>query len=221
MTPIDMPTAADSVAVRSLLPEPAVQRLPWYLAYVSQLRALGVDSVSSTQISRQLNLDSSLIAKDLSYLNLRGKPRVGYDVEQLEAALADFLCFRKAHRAVVFGVGSLGAALMADKGLERYGLEIVAGFDIRSKAPIGGIPVFAVGEASRRVAELGAVVGIITVPRDVAESVATLAVEAGVKALWNFSPTRLSPREGIVVQDTSLYSHLALMYNRLEQLNGR
>ena len=36
------------------------QRLPWYLAYVCQLRAQGVENVSSTQISKHLNVDSCL-----------------------------------------------------------------------------------------------------------------------------------------------------------------
>jgi redox-sensing transcriptional repressor rex len=213
----DKSASSSTASLRSLLPEPAIQRLPWYLAYVSQLRALGVEQVSSTQISKHLNVDASQIAKDLSYLNVRGKTRIGYDVEKLEAALADFLCFQKTHRAVILGVGSLGAALIGDVGLGRYGLKIVAGFDVEEKLPIGDIPVFNISEVDRRVRELGAEVGILTVPHDVAQEVADMATQAGIKAIWNFSPHRLQPRPGVVIQDTSLYSHLALMYNRLEQ----
>lgn len=209
--------SSSDASLRSLLPEPAIQRLPWYLAYVSQLRASGIEQVSSTQISKHLNVDASQIAKDLSYLNVRGKTRIGYDVEQLEAALADFLCFQKTHRAVILGVGSLGAALMSDVGLGRYGLKIVAGFDIEPKAPVGAIPVFHISEVGERVKELDAQVGILTVPHSVAQEVADRAIQAGIKAIWNFSPHRLQPREGIIIQDTSIYSHLALMYNRLEQ----
>ena len=39
-----------SAAMRELLPEPTIQRLPWYFAYVSRLRSLGVEIDSSTQI---------------------------------------------------------------------------------------------------------------------------------------------------------------------------
>lgn len=204
-----------SIAVRELLPEPTVQRLPWYFAYVSQLRALGVERVSSTQISRRLNVDASQIAKDLSFLNVRGKTRIGYDVVRLEAALADFLGFQRQHKAVIFGVGSLGAALISDTGLGRYGLDIVAGFDTDPQK-IGGM-VYHLDEVGDKVAELGAEIGIIAVPHEVAQDVADRAVSAGIKALWNFTPHRLLSRPGIVIQDTSIYSHLALMYNRLEQ----
>lgn len=211
----------DSASMRALLPEPAIQRLPWYLAYVSQLRALGVEQVSSTQISRRLNVDSSQIAKDLSYLNVKGKTRIGYDVSRLESALADFLGFRKVHKAAILGVGSLGAALMSDVGLGRYGLNIVAGFDTEPKQSVGDIPVFNINDLNKRVKELDIHIGILTVPHDVAQEVADRAVEAGIKAIWNFTPHRLQRREGIVMQDTSLYSHLAVMYNRLEQQNDQ
>ena len=45
--------------LRDLIPEPALRRLPWYLAYVSLLRQRGVEYVSSTGISRGINVDAS------------------------------------------------------------------------------------------------------------------------------------------------------------------
>ena len=40
-------------------------------------------------------------------------------------------------------------------------------------------------------------------------------VEGGIKAVWNFTPFRIRVPENIVVQNTSLYAHLAVMFNRL------
>ena len=113
-----------------ILPEPTLRRLPWYLAYVEILKANGVENVSSTQISRALSVDASQIAKDLSFLNIRGKTRIGYEVGALIEALSDFLGFTRSHKAYVIGTGSLGKALIRDSGLSNYGLEIVAGFDV-------------------------------------------------------------------------------------------
>lgn len=104
--------------------------MPWYLAYVSLLREMKVEYVSSTQISRELKVDPSQIAKDLSFLDIRGKTRIGYEVALLEHKLEEFLGFRREHRAVIVGVGSLGGALMQDSGLSRYGLQIVAGLTV-------------------------------------------------------------------------------------------
>ena len=72
------------------LPEPTLRRLPWYLAYLGLLNQKGVEYISSTKISEELNVDSSQIAKDLSFLNIRGKTRIGYEVKALESKLRDF-----------------------------------------------------------------------------------------------------------------------------------
>lgn len=204
---------------RVVIPEPALRRLPWYLAYVSLLRQKKVEYVSSTQISRDLSVDSSQIAKDLSFLNIKGKTRIGYEVASLEQVLQDFLGFRLSHNALIVGVGSLGGALIQDSGLEQFGLNIVAGFDVNPQIigrTICGIPVFDVKELELRRRQFAADIGIITVPVHAAQEVADNFVAAGVKALWNFTPFRIKvDEEKIVVQNTSIYAHLAVMYNRL------
>jgi len=205
---------------RNLLPEPTLSRLPWYLAYVSQLRAKGVEYVSSTTISKAIGVDASQIAKDLSHISLRGKTRIGYEVASLESTLTNFLGFTHVHRAVIAGVGSLGSALIADSGLARFGLNIVAGFDI-NPAVIGtkicNVPVHHISQLGEWRRRLDAEIGVVAVPADKAQEMADLMVQSGVKALWNFAPCRLRAKPGIVVQDTSIYAHLAVMYNRINR----
>lgn len=207
-----------NIPVRGILPEPTLRRLPWYLAHLRMLRRRGVESVSSTSMAKQLNVDSSQIAKDLSFLDIRGKTRIGYDVAQLEECLRDFLGFNKRHNALMVGVGSLGSALIADSGLEHYGLNIVAGFDVSPAVvgkTLGGVPVYDIEELEALRDGLDAEIGIIAVPVDQAQDVADLLVAAGIKALWNFTPVRIRTSADIVVTNTSIYAHLAVMYNRL------
>ena len=59
------------------IPEPSLRRLPWYLAYVKLVRNQGEKSISSTQIAQKIGVDASQVAKDLSYVNIAGKIRVG------------------------------------------------------------------------------------------------------------------------------------------------
>lgn len=204
--------------LRDLIPEPALRRLPWYLAYVSLLREKGVEYVSSTGIARGINVDASQIAKDLSFLDIKGKTRIGYEVALLEHKLEEFLGFRKRHRAAIVGVGSLGRALMQDSGLTNYGLEVVSGFDV-DPSKIGtsheGIPVYDVAELADKTRELNMEIGIVTVPVEYAQAAADAIVNAGLKAIWNFTPCRIQVPEGIVVSNTSIYAHLAVMYNRM------
>ena len=201
-----------------LLPEPTLRRLPWYLAYVTMLNQQGVVNVSSRRLAQDLDVDASQIAKDLSFINIKGKTRIGYDVSELEEALRNFLGFRNRHNAVIVGAGSLGAALMHDSGLQHYGLNIVAGIDVNPElidSDIAGIPVCAPSRLNGLVDEMDIRIGIIAVPVEQAQIVADSLIDSGVKALWNFTPRRITVPAGVVVANTSIYSHLAVMYNRL------
>ncbi len=214
---------SDAVAPRVFPSEPTLRRLPWYLAYIHLLSERGVEYVSSTTIARSINVDASQIAKDLSVLGIRGKTRIGYEVGMLESALEGFLGFATPHRAVIMGVGSLGAALISDSGLARYGMRIVAGFDVNPEvvgSEIAGVKVFGLERLAEKVAECDARIGIITVPVESAQSTADRLVAAGVDALWNFTPMRLRTAPEVVIQNTSIYAHLAVMYNRLSGIDA-
>lgn len=200
------------------LPEPTLRRLPWYLAYLKLLKDKGEEYVSSTQISKEINVDASQIAKDLSFINISGKTRVGYEVNSLVEVLESFLGFTKTHRAFILGAGSLGAALLHDNGLEQYGLQVVAAFDVNPTkigTVINGIPVYHIDELQKYRQEMNVSIGILTVPVDKAQAVADRIIECGIKAIWNFTPFRIRVPHNIVVQNTSIYAHLAVMFNRL------
>jgi redox-sensing transcriptional repressor len=98
----------------------------------------------------------------------------------------------------------------------------MAGFDVRPEVvgkAINGIPVYSMDDFSRLQAESPVPIGILTVPVEKAQLVADQIIEGGIQAIWNFTPYRINVSEHIVVQNTSIYAHLALMFNRLEQLS--
>ncbi len=203
-----------------MIPEPTVRRLPWYLAHVRMLASQGIAHVSSTQIASVINVDSSQIAKDLSFLNIKGKTRIGYDVSQLKTELEAFLGFTGMHRAVMVGTGSLGSALMQDRGLMQYGLHIVAGFDVDDAVvgtSIAGTPVYHLSQLPQLQQQLDVSIAVLAVPAEQAQRAADDIIAAGVKAIWNFTPFRIKAPAHIVIQNTSIYAHLALIYNRLGQ----
>lgn len=212
-----MPIIRDNIT-KNAVPEPTLRRLPWYLAYVTLLRHQGVQYVSSTAISREINVDSSQIAKDLSALQIRGKTRIGYDTAELEESLRNFLGFNRQHNAVMIGVGSLGSALIADRGLDRFGLNIVAGFDVNDKiigTTLKNVAIFPIDRFAEISRAYNAEVAIIAVPVDHAQASADMAVGAGIRALWNFTPFRIRTSGNTVIQNTSIYADLAVMYHRI------
>ncbi|MDD2327732.1 MAG: redox-sensing transcriptional repressor Rex [bacterium] len=200
------------------IPEPALRRLPWYLSYVKLLKSQGETIVSSTQIARKIDVSASQIAKDLSYVDIQGKTRVGYEIDDLIHVLETFLGFTRTHRAVVFGVGSLGAALLSDSGLQQFGLKIIAGYDVNESVvnkKIHSIPVYHSDQFIERNGTMRAEIGVLTVPPGIAQEVSDYMIRGGIKGIWNFTPFRIRVPEGVVLQNTSLYAHLAVMFNRL------
>lgn len=202
-----------------LLPEPTLRRLPWYLAYLDTIEQRGVENVSSTTISKALNVDSSQIAKDLSFLNLKGKTRIGYNVSDMRRKLSAFLDFKSSHGAYIIGAGSLGQALIRDKGLSNYGLQILAAFDTdpaKIGTTIDGVEVFALESLEEQMKLRPASIAVLAVPSQAAQDVADSAMKSGIKAIWNFTPYRVSVPDDIVMSSTSIYANLALIYNRLK-----
>ena len=200
------------------VPEPTLRRLPWYLSNIKLMKEKGEQYVSSTQISKAINIDASQIAKDLSYVNISGRTRVGYNIDALIEVLESFLGFTNMHKAFLFGVGSLGAALLRDSGLHHFGLEIVAAFDVNPELvgkDLNGIPIFHSDDFEAKMKEYDVNIGVLTVPINIAQEITDKMVDGGIKAVWNFTPFRIRVPENIVVQNTSLYAHLAVMFNRL------
>ena len=200
------------------VPEPTLRRLPWYLSNIKLMKERGEQYVSSTQISKEINIDASQIAKDLSYVDISGRTRVGYNVDALIEVLESFLGFTDMHKAVLFGVGSLGAALLRDSGLHHFGLEIVAAFDVNPDLvgkDLNGISIFHSDDFEAKMKEYDVNIGVLTVPINIAQEITDKMVDGGIKAVWNFTPFRIRVPETIVVQNTSLYAHLAVMFNRL------
>ena len=200
------------------VPEPTLRRLPWYLSNIKLMKEKGVKYVYSIQISKEINIDASQIAKDLSYVNISGRTRVGYNIDALIEVLESFLGFTNMHKAFLFGVGSLGAALLRDSGLHHFGLEIVAAFDVNPELvgkDLNGIPIFHSDDFEAKMKEYDVNIGVLTVPINIAQEITNKMVDGGIKAVWNFTPFRIRVPENIVVQNTSLYAHLAVMFNRL------
>ena len=200
------------------IPEASLRRLANYLSYLKVQMANGVECISSSVISRDFNLDSTLVTKDISYTSTVGKPKVGYDVKTLVSNIVEFLEFNRQEEAFLFGVGNLGKALLQYEGLKNYGLKIIAGFDVnpnKVNTEINGIKIFPL-ENYRNIAQKANVkIGIITTPDNQAQSTVDLMVAWGIKAIWNFTPQAVKVPEKIVLVNTSIYSDLAVIIKRL------
>ena len=204
------------------VPIPVLRRMPAYLSFVKTLQKQGEIYVSSTRIAEYMGIDSTQVAKDLSHTGISGKTRVGYEVDSFVEVLEKFLGFSSVDSAFLVGAGSLGCALLQDKGLSAFGLRIEAAFDtdkVKIGTKVNDIDIHHIDQLRAMAAERKVVIGIITVPAENAQNVADLMVAWGIKAIWNFTPARIKVPTHIVVQNTTIYMNLAILFNKLYHQN--
>ena len=197
-----------------------LKRLPFYLDLLKQKRDLGIKNISSAQVAKELGLHDVQVRKDLATASkLGGKPKIGYEIEELIHDIEEYLGCHNINKAVLVGVGSLGKALLGYKGFKDYGLEIIGAFDTYSGIignEIKGILVHSMDRLKSFIEENNVHIGIITVPAQYAEEVCDALVNGGVQAIWNFAPTILKEREGVIIQTENMASSLAVLSRHLE-----
>lgn len=200
-------------------PEPTVRRLPVYHHYLQKVQEEGAQFISCTQIAADLNLVPVQVRKDLEVTGLEGKPKVGYEVSALVKAIEDFLGWDQINPAILAGAGHLGNALLGYQGFKDYGLNIAAAFDgdfLKIGKLIHGKPVYSVDSMADYIKEHKTEVGIITVPAKFAQEIADIMAEAGIKAIWNFAPARItSKKPEVFIQHENLASSLAVFSKKI------
>ncbi|MDR4988921.1 MAG: redox-sensing transcriptional repressor Rex [Bacteroidales bacterium] len=200
------------------VPIPTLRRLPGYLNYFRSLKINNVEYVSSSRIASVFKMDPTLVTKDLSYTGIRGRTKVGYNVDQLIESIISFLDFNTCEDAFLFGVGNLGRALINYEALNQYGLKIVAGFDVDPKVIntcLKDVNIYNLHDFRDISQKQKARIAIITTPESSAQEVADLVVAWGIKAIWNFTPQSIKVPDKIIIENTSVYADLAVLLNKL------
>lgn len=200
------------------IPLISLQRMPVYLNYLKSMPA-GTKFVSSGHIAAALDLGEVLVRKDLAFTSATGRPRVGYLVKELIAAIEEFLCYNGKRHAVIVGYGALGKAILGYGGFGYYGIDIVAAFDSDTdktgEMPFGK-PVYDIADARREIPALNAKLAILCVPANAAQEVADMLVESGVKAILNFAPTTLKTPDGVEVRQIDVAANLAILSSSIK-----
>ena len=189
------------------IPRKAIYRLSVYMRCLNRLKSNGIRTVSSDALSKAAGVKSTQLRKDLTYLGQFGTRGLGYDVELLATTIANRLGATSLQPVVLVGVGSLGTALLAYRGFEKEGFEIVAAFDVdtrRKRTKQISQPIYPMERLPHFVREHGVKMAILSVPATAAQEVTNQLVEAGIMAILNFAPLVLQVPEEVVVNNVNL-----------------
>lgn len=197
-----------------------VKRLPLYLRYLTYLQRMGIKTVSSHQLAKELGLNPAQIRKDLAYFGEFGRKGIGYDITYLIKKIRQILHLDQIIHVALVGAGNLGHALSNYNAFKQDNMKIVAIFDHNPEKvgkKINDICVRDISELSEVVKELGIKVGIITVPDYAAQEVADRMVEAGIEAILNFAPVIIRTPSHVRVHHTDLTTELHSLAFYLKQ----
>jgi redox-sensing transcriptional repressor len=194
----------------------AFRRLPRYHQILSAFDAVGREYISSRELSEILEINETLVRKDMADLKIRGKQNQGYNITTLRERIEEFHGLEEITEALVIGCGHLGTALATYPGFGYYGLKIVGVFDVdpaKIGSKIAGHTVLPVGKLASVIKRRKIQMIILTVPRQAAQEVTDIAVRAGVLAVWNFTPCELSvPARVMVRTEQIIGGFMALSY---------
>jgi redox-sensing transcriptional repressor len=200
------------------IPEPTLRRIPKYIDLLKRLKSSNIKYISSKLIADKLNLDSIQVRKDLAITGTIGRPKMGFELDDLITALIHALNWDNLNDAFIVGAGSLGAALVGYKGFASCGLNIVAAFDIDTKKVgqiINGIEILPVDKLSDMIRRMHINIGILTVPGEEAQEIADEMAEGGISAIWNFAPIHLKLPKNIIVENAQLTQSLGVLTHKL------
>ena len=197
------------------IPEGVIRRMPRYYRKLRELLEQGVDHISSGELARIMDVTASQIRQDLNHFGGFGQYGYGYDIEFLKNRIEQILGLDKTYGMIIFGAGNLGSAMAKHTPSIPLPHHVHALFDndpavIGTK--VGPYTVLDTADFATYIAENPAEIAVLTLPETQAQQVADLAVQGGIRAIWNFSPADIQISDPkVVIENVHLSNSLMVL----------
>ena len=106
-----------------------IQRLPRYYRNICELKAEGVQRISSRSLAERMGLTASQIRQDFNCFGGFGQQGYGYNIDKLQEELGTILGLRAGRTAILLGAGNLGRALLNNFDFAASGFRLLCAFD--------------------------------------------------------------------------------------------
>jgi len=192
----------------TIVPKATTQRYPIYLKALRKLQSQNVKKVLSSELSELVDIASTTIRRDLSFIGCLGKQGYGYDVDRLIKVFNEKLGTGFDEKIILIGVGNLGHALLNYNRWDYVVGEIVMAFDINSEliGEIKGIPVYHIDELEQRIPK-DCRIAILTASTDVQNIVERLS-KCGVMGLIDFTHTHFKLPSGMMMKEIDIVANI-------------
>ncbi len=176
----------------------------------------GNSFIASSKIADLLDLDDSLVRKDIALCGVLGHKKQGYVVAELKKSIEQKLGFSDRKEVFIIGAGRLGTALIHYADFKDYGIDILALFDNNPNKigkEEGGKRIISLEKLPNLISRINIKNIILTVPPYAAQEVTDYAVKYGVRFIWNFTPTVLKVPKSVTVYNENVISSFMQMQN--------
>lgn len=167
-----------------------IRRLPRYYRFLGELKAEGLERISSGALSERMGLTASQIRQDLNCFGGFGQQGYGYNIAELQLEIGLILGLDSPQGVILIGAGNLGKAVSTHINFENRGFKLIGIFDCKA-ALIGqlirGIPIRDISTMDEFCRENLPSAAILCIPKDAAKKISGQLLKLGVRGFWNFS----------------------------------
>lgn len=190
------------------VPLVVIRRLPRYYRYLTDLKDMGIERISSQALSKKLGFTASQVRQDLNCFGGFGQQGYGYNVGILREEISKILGLNKGYKVIIIGAGNLGHALLNYPGFSKRGFKFVGIFD-NNPAMVGKsagkLKVTGMEDLESFCEKNRPDIAALAIPREGTAEVARKLEALGVKGLWNFSHVEITshlPVENVHLSDS-------------------
>lgn len=200
-----------STTNRPIISRRTVGRLSLYRRLFDRLYYAGTTSIYSHQLAQLAGVSPTVVRRDFMVIGYTGSPNKGYEVETCRRSIQRFLIGASRQQIALVGVGRLGRALLSHFTEYQLMPQIAAGFDTSPDivgTTVVNCPVYAMDDLEKVVKEKGIRVGVISVPAEKAQEIATRLVNTGIVSIVTFAAASLQVPDHVFVDYVDITSSL-------------
>ncbi len=184
-----------------------IRRLPQYLRVLEELKLEGIERISSGDLSARIGHTASQIRQDLNHFGGFGQQGYGYNVSDLYDEISKIIGLDRQYKMVFVGSGRLGQAIANFVSTYQPHYKIIGMFDINPALigkKIADVEIRPQEELHDFLKTQKPDIGVITVPKSQAQTIADIYFESGISGIWNFAPFDLESQNGIPVNNVHI-----------------
>lgn len=201
------------------VPKATLQRYPVYLKALRKLKSSGIERIMSKELASVVNIESTTIRRDFSFLGNLGKQGYGYDINRLIEIFNQQLGMDFDEKIILVGAGNLGRALMKYNKWNYVVGEITCAFDVNPdrQGVRFGVPVYDMDDLEEKI-PAGCRIAILAISSDIQKTLDRL-IACGIIGIVDFTHEHIQVPKGIVLKSVDVVSSIQELVFETNSLN--